>query len=77
MGSCAGSGVRVMADTRQQYHGFEARKLRNRMGIVRHQNMFYWRMSGRAWFYFLRKKPKNGGRVWFVFDHPMSYEKRR
>lgn len=64
-----------MADTRQQYHGFEARKLQKRWGIVRRQNIFYWRMGGRAWFGYLRKDGTK--RIRFVFDHPMSQEKRR
>jgi hypothetical protein len=63
-----------MADTRQQYCGYEAR--RYGPGIkVRRQNMLYWRMGGRAWFYSLRKDGTK--RVRFVFDHPMSQDKRR
>lgn len=66
-----------MADTRQQYHGFEAKSYGpNRYSIIRRQNLFYWRMGGRSWFYFLRKAPKKDGRVRFVFDHPMAQHKR-
>ena len=66
-----------MANTRQHYHGFEARSY----GPFRYrtdprQNLFYWRMEGRAWFGSLRKYAVSK-RVKFVFDCPMSKPIRR
>lgn len=61
-----------MADTRQQYHGFEAKSYGpRRYAIVPRQNLFYWRMGGRAWFRYLRHASVSK-RVKLVFDCPMS-----
>ncbi len=64
-----------MSDPRQQYHGFVARNYGPRRRVP-FQNMFYWRMSGRAWFWYLRKASVSK-RVKFVFDCPMSKRKSR
>jgi len=61
-----------MADTRQLYHGWEPRRYGPgaRFKIPR-ANIYYWRMNGRAWFWYLRKAVISK-RVKFVFDCPMS-----
>lgn len=59
-----------MADTRQQYHGYEARQYGPRCRIP-YQNIYYWRMNGRAWFRYLRKTSISK-RIKLVFDCPMS-----
>lgn len=68
-----------MADTRQQYHGWVPRHYGPlRYSVIPKSNLFYWRIGGRAWFYYLRtQKNATNKRVKFVFDCPMSKPVRR